>query len=44
MMKKLKTYFLSLFIFFFVTSVVSASEENDLYEKIDLFGEVLENF
>ena len=41
-MKKLKTYFLSLFIFFFVTSIVSASEENDIYKKIDVFSEVLD--
>ena len=42
MMKKLKTYFLSLFIFFFVNSIVSASEENDIYKKIDVFSEVLD--
>ena len=41
-MKKFKTYFLSLFIFFFVTSSVSASEENDIYKKIDVFSEVLD--
>ena len=41
-MKKLKTYFLSLFTFFFVTSIVSASEENDIYKKIDVFSEVLD--
>ena len=42
MMKKFKTYFLSLFIFFFVTSIVSASEESDIYKKIDIFSEVLD--
>ena len=42
MMRKFKTYFLSLFIFFFVTSIVSASEENDIYKKIDVFSEVLD--
>ena len=42
MIKKLKTYFLSLFIFFFVNSIVSASEENDIYKKIDVFSEVLD--
>ena len=41
-MKKLKTYFLSLFIFFCVTSIVSASEETDIYKKIDVFSEVLD--
>ena len=41
-MKKLKTYFLSLFIFFFVNSIVTASEENDIYKKIDVFSEVLD--
>ena len=42
MMKKLKTYFLSLFIYFFVTSIVAVSEENDIYKKIDVFSEVLD--
>ena len=42
MMKKIKTYFLSLFIYFFVTSVVGVSEENDIYKKIDVFSEVLD--
>ena len=41
-MKKLKTYFLSLFIYFFVTSIVAVSEENDIYKKIDVFSEVLD--
>ncbi len=41
-MKKLKTYFLSLCIFFFVNNIVSASEENDIYKKIDVFSEVLD--
>ena len=40
--KKLKTYFLSLFIYFFVTSIVAVSEENDIYKKIDVFSEVLD--
>ena len=42
MIKKLKTYFLSLFIYFFVTSIVAVSEENDIYKKIDVFSEVLD--
>ena len=42
MMKKLKTHFLSLFIYFFVTSIVAVSEENDIYKKIDVFSEVLD--
>ena len=42
MMKKLKTYFLSLFFYFFVTSIVAVSEENDIYKKIDVFSEVLD--
>ena len=41
-MKKLKIYFLSLFIYFFVTSIVAVSEENDIYKKIDVFSEVLD--
>ena len=41
-MKKLKTYFLSLLIFFSITSIISASEENDIYKKIDVFSEVLD--
>ena len=41
-MKKLKTYFLSLFIYFFATSIVAVSEENDIYKKIDVFSEVLD--
>ena len=41
-MKKLKTYFLSLFIYFFVTSIIAVSEENDIYKKIDVFSEVLD--
>ena len=42
MMKILKTYFLSLFIYFFVTSIGAVSEENDIYKKIDVFSEVLD--
>ncbi len=38
-MKKL--FILSIFIYIFLTSLVFS--KNDLYEKIDLFGEVLEN-
>ncbi len=41
-MKKLKTYFLPFLIFFSVTSIISASEENDIYKKIDVFSEVLD--
>ena len=34
---------LVLVIFFLNLLITSASSKNDLYEKIDLFGEVLEN-
>ena len=36
-----KVLFLYLFLFYFVSGIANA--KNDLYEKIDLFGEVLEN-
>ena len=36
-----KIIFLSILIFYFISN--SVSSKNDLYEKIDLFGEVLEN-
>ena len=36
-----KVLFLYLFLFYFISGIANA--KNDLYEKIDLFGEVLEN-
>ena len=41
-MKKMKIFLLLLFISIFLKSYVLAENSNVLYEKIDLFGEVLE--
>ena len=38
----MKKKFLSIFIYFILLIEVSHSSENDIYKKIDLFGEVLE--
>ena len=38
----MKKKFLSIFIYFILSIEVSHSSENDIYKKIDLFGEVLE--
>ena len=42
MIKKFYIYFFLLLIFFFQTNLVSSSEENDIYKKIDIFSEVLD--
>ena len=42
MIKKFCIYFFLLLIFFFQTNLVSSSEDNDIYKKIDIFSEVLD--
>ena len=41
-MKKLYIYFFSLLFFFYQTNLVSSSEEDNIYKKIDIFSEVLD--
>tara|TARA_Y100001970_G_scaffold288957_1_gene417848 strand:- start:2295 stop:3440 length:1146 start_codon:yes stop_codon:yes gene_type:complete len=42
MIKKLYIYFFSLLFFFYQTNLVSSSEEDNIYKKIDIFSEVLD--
>ena len=42
MIKKFHLYIFSILFFFFQTNLVSSSEEDDIYKKIDIFSEVLD--
>ena len=42
MIKKFHSYLFLLLFFFFQTNLASASEEDDIYKKIDIFSEVLD--
>ena len=42
MIKKFYIYFFLFLIFFFQTNIVSSSEEDNIYKKIDIFSEVLD--
>ena len=42
MIKKFYIYFFLLLFFFFQTNLVSSSEKDDIYKKIDIFSEVLD--
>ncbi len=42
MIKKFHLYFFLLLFFFFQTNLVNASEEDNIYKKIDIFSEVLD--